>query len=99
MQRADSQNREHHLHQRQDALAGLDLSSAAGGLTAFVAGVARKYADKHITINNLLPGSFDTQRLRGASLPPPSKPENRKPPWRRRPWRRFLPSDSALPRN
>src|SRR5260370_15261255 len=47
-------------------LAGLDLSSAArAGLTAFVAGVARKYADKNITINNLLPGSFDTQRLRG----------------------------------
>jgi 3-oxoacyl-[acyl-carrier protein] reductase len=46
-------------------LSGLDLSSAArAGLTAFVAGVARKYADKNITINNLLPGSFDTQRLR-----------------------------------
>ena len=46
-------------------LAGLDLSSAArAGLTAFVAGVARKYADKNITINNLLPGSIDTQRLR-----------------------------------
>src|SRR5258708_4568241 len=44
---------------------GLDLSSAArAGLTAFVAGVARKYADKNITINNLLPGSFNTQRLR-----------------------------------
>jgi 3-oxoacyl-[acyl-carrier protein] reductase len=45
---------------------GLDLSSAArAGLTAFVAGVARKFADKNVTINNLLPGSFDTQRLRG----------------------------------
>ena len=44
---------------------GLDLSSAArAGLTAFVAGVARKVADKNVTINNLLPGSFDTQRLR-----------------------------------
>jgi 3-oxoacyl-[acyl-carrier protein] reductase len=48
-------------------LAGLDLSSAArAGLTAFVSGVARNFADKNITINNLLPGSFDTQRLRGA---------------------------------
>ena len=47
-------------------VAGLDLSSAArAGLTAFAAGVARKVADKNITINNLLPGSFDTQRLRG----------------------------------
>jgi 3-oxoacyl-[acyl-carrier protein] reductase len=48
-------------------LSGLDLSSAArAGLTAFLAGVARKVADKNITINNLLPGSFDTQRLRNA---------------------------------
>ena len=47
-------------------LAGLDLSSGArAGLTAFVAGVARKFAANNITINNLLPGSFDTQRLRG----------------------------------
>ena len=47
-------------------LAGLDLSSGArAGLTAFVAGVARKVAGKGVTINNLLPGSFDTQRLRG----------------------------------
>src|SRR5271163_1767559 len=46
-------------------LAGLDLSSAArAGLTAFVAGVARTVADKNVTINNLLPGSFDTERLR-----------------------------------
>ncbi|HEY0800378.1 MAG TPA: SDR family oxidoreductase [Steroidobacteraceae bacterium] len=46
-------------------LAGLDLSSGArAGLTAFVAGVARSVADKNVTINNLLPGSFDTTRLR-----------------------------------
>jgi 3-oxoacyl-[acyl-carrier protein] reductase len=50
-------------------LAGLDLSSGArAGLTAFVAGVARKVADKNITINNLLPGNFDTQRLRNGFL-------------------------------
>jgi 3-oxoacyl-[acyl-carrier protein] reductase len=48
---------------------GLDLSSAArAGLTAFLAGVARKVADKNITINNLLPGNFDTQRLRDGLL-------------------------------
>jgi 3-oxoacyl-[acyl-carrier protein] reductase len=48
---------------------GLDLSSAArAGLTAFVAGVARKVADKNITINNLLPGNFDTQRLRSGFI-------------------------------
>jgi 3-oxoacyl-[acyl-carrier protein] reductase len=46
-------------------LAGLDLSSGArAGLTAFMAGVARTVADKNVTINNLLPGSFDTARLR-----------------------------------
>jgi 3-oxoacyl-[acyl-carrier protein] reductase len=46
-------------------LAGLDLSSGArAGLTAFLAGVARTVADKNVTINNLLPGPFDTDRLR-----------------------------------
>jgi 3-oxoacyl-[acyl-carrier protein] reductase len=46
---------------------GLDLSSGArAGLTAFMAGVARKVADKNVTINNLLPGSFDTHRLRSS---------------------------------
>jgi 3-oxoacyl-[acyl-carrier protein] reductase len=45
-------------------LAGLDLSSGArAGLTAFVAGIARGVADKNVTINNLLPGSFETARL------------------------------------
>jgi len=61
-------------------LAGLDLSSAArAGLTAFAAGVARKVADKNVTINNLLPGSFDTQRLRGgfaAAAKRTGKPES-----------------------
>jgi 3-oxoacyl-[acyl-carrier protein] reductase len=47
-------------------IAGLDLSSGArAGLTAFLAGVARGVADKNVTINNILPGSFDTARLRG----------------------------------
>ncbi len=47
-------------------LAGLDLSSGArAGLTAFLAGVARTIADKNVTINNILPGAFDTDRLRG----------------------------------
>lgn len=46
-------------------LAGLDLSSGArSGLTAFVSGVARSVASKNVTINNLLPGYFDTDRLR-----------------------------------
>src|ERR1700687_45104 len=46
-------------------LAGLDLSSGArAGLTAFLAGVARTVAEKNVTINNILPGPFDTDRLR-----------------------------------
>jgi 3-oxoacyl-[acyl-carrier protein] reductase len=46
-------------------ITGLDLSSGArAGLTAFMAGVSRSVADKNVTINNLLPGSFDTARLR-----------------------------------
>jgi 3-oxoacyl-[acyl-carrier protein] reductase len=45
--------------------ASLDLSSGArGGLSIFVAGVARQVAEKNVTINNLLPGAFDTDRLR-----------------------------------
>lgn len=46
-------------------LSGLDLSSGArAGLTAFLAGVCRTVADKNVTINNILPGAFDTDRLR-----------------------------------
>ncbi len=46
-------------------LAGLDLSSGArAGLTAFLAGVARSVAASNVTINFLLPGAFDTDRLR-----------------------------------
>jgi 3-oxoacyl-[acyl-carrier protein] reductase len=46
-------------------LAGLDLSSGArAGLTAFLAGVARSVAYANVTINFLLPGSFDTRRLK-----------------------------------
>jgi 3-oxoacyl-[acyl-carrier protein] reductase len=44
--------------------AGLDLSSGArGGLSIFVAGVARQVAASNVTINNLLPGAFETDRL------------------------------------
>jgi len=51
-------------------IAGLDLSSAArAGLTSFVAGVARTVADRNVTINSLLPGKLDTDRLRGAFDP------------------------------
>jgi 3-oxoacyl-[acyl-carrier protein] reductase len=46
-------------------LAGLDLSSGArAGLTGFLAGVARSVAAANVTINFMLPGAFDTDRLR-----------------------------------
>lgn len=48
------------------ALSGLDLSSAArAGLTAFLAGVSRSVVKHNVTINAILPGAFDTDRLRG----------------------------------
>ncbi|HMO48701.1 MAG TPA: SDR family oxidoreductase [Rubrivivax sp.] len=46
----------------------LGLSNGArSGLTGFVAGLARqpRLASRNVTINNLLPGPFDTDRLRG----------------------------------
>ena len=45
----------------------LGLSNGArSGLTGFVAGVARqtRVASRNVTLNNLLPGPFDTDRLR-----------------------------------
>jgi 3-oxoacyl-[acyl-carrier protein] reductase len=46
-------------------MSGLDLSSGArAGLTGFLAGVARSVAHANVTINFLLPGAFDTGRLR-----------------------------------
>ncbi len=44
----------------------LGLSNGArSGLTGFVAGVARVTVRDNVTINGLLPGPFDTDRLRG----------------------------------
>ncbi len=43
----------------------LGLSNGArSGLTGFTAGLARKTVVKNVTINGLLPGPFDTDRLR-----------------------------------
>ncbi len=45
---------------------GLGLSNGArSGLTGFVAGLARTTVAQGVTINNLLPGTFDTARLAG----------------------------------
>jgi len=46
----------------------LGLSNGARtGLTGFVAGLARKTVAHNVTINNLLPGAFDTDRLRAVT--------------------------------
>jgi 3-oxoacyl-[acyl-carrier protein] reductase len=42
----------------------LALSNGArSGLTGFVAGLSRTTVDRNVTINNLLPGMFDTDRI------------------------------------
>ncbi len=44
----------------------LGLSNGArAGLTGFCAGIARETVGRNVTINGLLPGPFDTDRLRG----------------------------------
>jgi 3-oxoacyl-[acyl-carrier protein] reductase len=46
-------------------IAQLGLSNGArSGLTGFVAGLARQTVRHNVTINNLLPGTFNTDRLR-----------------------------------
>ncbi|WP_043839258.1 SDR family NAD(P)-dependent oxidoreductase [Muricoccus aerilatus] len=46
-------------------VADLSLSTAARlGLTGYTAGVARQVARHNVTINNLLPGRFETDRFR-----------------------------------
>ncbi len=47
------------------SIPGLDLSSGArAGLTSFLGGVARGVAGRNVTINQILPGKFDTDRIR-----------------------------------
>ena len=51
-------------HAVKAPVAMLGLSNGArSGLTGFVAGLARSIAKYNVTINNLLPGPFDTDRL------------------------------------
>lgn len=47
-------------------IASLELSNGArAGLTGAVAALARRSVPHNVTINNLLPGPFDTDRIRG----------------------------------
>jgi 3-oxoacyl-[acyl-carrier protein] reductase len=43
-------------------------NGARAGLTGFVAGLARQVARHNVTINGLLPGPFNTDRIRNSSL-------------------------------
>lgn len=46
----------------------LALSNGArSGLTGFIAGIARKHVAQNVTINNILPGMFETETLRKRS--------------------------------
>jgi 3-oxoacyl-[acyl-carrier protein] reductase len=66
----------------KNPIAVLGLSNGArSGLTGFVAGLSRSVASKGVTINNLLPGPHNTDRMKGliakmgaASLPPTGRP-------------------------
>ncbi len=50
-------------------LGDLCLSNAARtGLTGFAAGLARETVQHNVTVNNLLPGPFATERLYGAAV-------------------------------
>ena len=52
-------------HMVKEPMAMLGLSNGArAGLTGFAGGLARDVAKHGITINNILPGQFDTDRLR-----------------------------------
>jgi 3-oxoacyl-[acyl-carrier protein] reductase len=52
-------------HAVKAPVAMLSLSNGARtGLTGFVAGLARSVAEHNVTVNNLLPGTFDTDRLK-----------------------------------
>ncbi len=52
-------------HMVKEPIAMLGLSNGArAGLTGFVGGLARDVAKHGVTVNNLLPGQFDTDRLK-----------------------------------
>ena len=52
-------------HAVKAPVAMLALSNGARtGLTGFIAGLARTTAARNVTINNILPGTFDTDRLK-----------------------------------
>lgn len=60
-------------------IAILGLSNGArAGLTGFVAGLARQVVEHNVTINNILPGAFETDRLM-SNLEATAKAQGRDP--------------------
>jgi len=52
-------------HMVKEPMGVLGLSNGArAGLTGFMSGLARDLAGHNVTVNNILPGQFDTDRLR-----------------------------------
>lgn len=55
-------------HMVKQPVAMLGLSNGArAGLTGFVAGLSRDVVQHNVTLNNVLPGQFDTDRIRSIS--------------------------------
>ena len=52
-----------HMVKQPAAILGLS-NGARAGLTGFASGLSRDVAEHNVTINNVLPGQFDTDRLR-----------------------------------
>jgi 3-oxoacyl-[acyl-carrier protein] reductase len=52
-----------HMVKEPAAILGLS-NGARAGLTGFVGGLSREVARHNVTMNNVLPGQFDTDRLR-----------------------------------
>jgi 3-oxoacyl-[acyl-carrier protein] reductase len=80
----------------------LGLSNGArSGLTGFIAGVARttKLASNNVTINNLLPGAYDTDRLKGTMKGAAEKQVNLSRPSWTRVRKRFQHCVSDIPMN
>ena len=79
----------------------LGLSNGArSGLTGFVAGLARSsIAAQGVTINNILPGKFDTDRLAAHTRLRPPRPVRTSMPCARPRPHRFPPSASVRPKS
>lgn len=52
-----------HMVKQPAAFLGLS-NGARSGLTGFIGGLSRDVAEHNVTLNNVLPGQFDTDRLR-----------------------------------